>query len=130
MPIGYARVSTTEQNIESQIDALRKAGCENFSADLGVARKFRLGQTSDPLASVQQSYRTLQREAPPDPRGRHVCVPSPGPGPWQPPRLRSVPGPWALAAAMERHEGWLESNRQVNIDFLAELKNEQLAEAA
>ena len=118
MPIGYARVSTTEQNIESQIDALRKAGCEKFSADLGVARKFRLGQTSDPLASVQQSYRTLQREAPPDPRGRHVCVPSPG------------PGPWALAAAMERHEGWLESNRQVNIDFLAELKNEQLAEAA
>ena len=36
MLIGYARVSTTEQNIQSQIDALHEAGCEKIFADRGV----------------------------------------------------------------------------------------------
>ena len=36
MLIGYARVSTTEQNIESQIDALHEAGCEKIFAGRGV----------------------------------------------------------------------------------------------
>lgn len=33
MKIGYARVSTTDQNLEQQIDLLRKSGCEKIYTD-------------------------------------------------------------------------------------------------
>lgn len=37
MLIGYARVSTDEQNLTMQLDALRFAGCEKVSCDEGVS---------------------------------------------------------------------------------------------
>ena len=42
MKIGYARVSTTDQNLENQIKLLRDAGCEEiFEEKISGARKDR-----------------------------------------------------------------------------------------
>ncbi len=39
MRIGYARVSTVEQNLKLQLTALRKTDCEHIFEDLGVSGK-------------------------------------------------------------------------------------------
>ncbi|WP_035355913.1 recombinase family protein, partial [Edaphobacter aggregans] len=51
MLIGYARVSTQDQNLELQIEALAKAGCKKIFEDkIGGSRAERPG-----LAKAQES---------------------------------------------------------------------------
>lgn len=37
MKVGYARVSTAEQVVDLQMDALKRAGCDTIFADIGVS---------------------------------------------------------------------------------------------
>ncbi len=37
MKVGYARVSTKDQNINLQVDALQKEGCDRIFTDIGIS---------------------------------------------------------------------------------------------
>ncbi len=60
MKIGYARVSTDEQNLDLQIDALNAAGCEKIFMDEGISgiTKERKG-LSEALSALEEGSNTL-----------------------------------------------------------------------
>lgn len=60
MKIGYARISTDEQNLDLQIDALNAAGCEKIFMDEGISgiTKERKG-LSEALSALENGNNTL-----------------------------------------------------------------------
>jgi DNA invertase Pin-like site-specific DNA recombinase len=56
MMIGYARVSTDEQNLALQLDALRSAGCEEIFQDTGLG-----ADVSQPGRHPRLNFRGLLR---------------------------------------------------------------------
>lgn len=54
MQVGYARVSTQDQNLNLQKDALKKAGCEKIFADVGGGADFDRKGLSDALAFMRK----------------------------------------------------------------------------
>ena len=50
MKIGYARVSTLEQNLERQIDQLEKEGCERIYSE-------KIGNQIQRMAKIHPAYR-------------------------------------------------------------------------
>lgn len=62
MKIGYARVSTSDQNLENQIDVLKEHGCEKFFTDVisgskverkGLTDFFKIARTGDLIIVVR-----------------------------------------------------------------------------
>jgi len=55
MKLGYARVSTDEQNLDLQLDALKAAGCETIFMDQGISgiTKER-GGLSEALSAIEK----------------------------------------------------------------------------
>lgn len=54
MKIGYARISTADQKISLQIDALRKAGCEKIFHDVVSGSKNERPGLNDALEYIRE----------------------------------------------------------------------------
>lgn len=54
MKIGYARVSTTEQNLDLQLDALKNAGCEKTLEDVASGAKTDRDGLTDVLKQLRK----------------------------------------------------------------------------
>ena len=54
MDVGYARVSTTDQNLDSQLDALRKSGCDKVFTDVASGAKTDRAGLVEVLAFLRQ----------------------------------------------------------------------------
>jgi DNA invertase Pin-like site-specific DNA recombinase len=54
MLVGYARVSTQDQNLNLQKDALKKTGCEKIYTDVGSGAHFDRKGLSDALAFMRE----------------------------------------------------------------------------
>jgi len=59
MLIGYARVSTDEQNLDLQVDALHQAGCERIFCDRGFSGVLRTRPALDNALKLLQPGGTL-----------------------------------------------------------------------
>ncbi len=53
MIIGYARVSTKDQNLDLQIDALREAGCEKIYTEIASGGKTERPELNDLLRNIR-----------------------------------------------------------------------------
>jgi DNA invertase Pin-like site-specific DNA recombinase len=53
MDIGYARVSTTDQKLDSQLDALRKSGCNQVFTDIASGAKADRAGLTEALAFLR-----------------------------------------------------------------------------
>lgn len=54
MRVGYARVSTNEQNLDMQLDALKQAGCERIFQDIASGAKSKRTGLDEALSFVRE----------------------------------------------------------------------------
>ena len=61
MLIGYARVSTAEQNLDLQTDALKRAGCEKLFTDTSTGARSETPGATMSVGKVRTSSRSSAR---------------------------------------------------------------------